>query len=603
MPRPLERRDIEVSAVFDIETEDWDKYVVGGIYLADGSYEDFTWHREDRLVDAILSVPGTVWAHAGGVLDFKWLLDHIARRGYNAQIVAAGSRIVSATIGKTRLCDSFALCPIKLQDFTSGQGVAKEELNLPCECGDACGGYCAIRRSMSSSNLARLREYLRADCESLVEGLERLREFADENDLDLGATIGSSAWRNVRRLYGLPDSDMGTTEHNFCRAAYYGGRVQLYRPGLTPRAHEYDVNSMYPWSLRTFALPVGDRTSDYGRAAQANLVAGKEGIYRCTVTVPEMHLPPLPYRYKNGIKTSYPFGTFGGTYALPELQHALSRGARVSASESIIFSGERILFRDWIDRLFHLRANAPHGGKKGPLGTFLKLYMNSLTGKFGSNPERDKFVINPSSIKVCNGDSVSCPTGGASECGLCCREHCAGTCGAHYQLSENVFYSKSFRIDGCAHVEWAAYLTSHARVALNQQQIAVDEGHDVVYSDTDSIYSISKRTSNIGKDLGQWDYGGECNNFVGLAPKCYYYERNGKAVKKAKGIRLHKSALTIEPGKKYQDNSGIIGFRVGAKSGRFFERKDTARTLSKQTGDRIELGNGETRAPRAEELE
>jgi hypothetical protein len=36
-----ERRDIDVAAVFDIETENWDRYVVGGFLDADGAYLDF----------------------------------------------------------------------------------------------------------------------------------------------------------------------------------------------------------------------------------------------------------------------------------------------------------------------------------------------------------------------------------------------------------------------------------------------------------------------------------------------------------------------------------------------------------------------------------
>lgn len=602
MPQPrLERRDIEVNAVFDIETEHWDSFVVGGIYYEDNQYEDYEFTSEDRMVDSILTIRGTVWAHAGGIFDFKWLLDHIAKRGLNAQIIAAGSRIVSVRVNLLRLCDSFALCPIKLADFSSGQGVAKETLNLPCVCGDDCGGYCSIARSMPREYMQRVRDYLYKDCKSLYDALSRLREYAAQNDLDLGMTIGGSAWRNARRAMGLPDSDMSTEEHTFCRKAYYGGRVQLYKPGLTASGHEYDVNSMYPWSLRTFSLPTGDRTYDYGASAQRKFSQERDGIYSGVIKVPDMHLPPLPTRYKNNTKTAYPVGAFEGTYTLPELRYALERGAEVNISQSITFESSNVIFRDWIDRLFALRQDAPHGGKKGPLGTFLKLYMNSLTGKFGSNPERDKFEINPEAIKVCN-NGKECLKDGKADCGACCVFHCNGKCGAHYQLSAKVFYTKAFRIDSCAHIEWAAYLTSHARIALNRKQIEVDNGYDVIYSDTDSIYSVCPRAGQIGKELGEWDYGGECRDFYGIAPKCYYFAREDKIIKKAKGIRLPKKATSISAGTTYSDTSGIVGFKVGAREGTFFKRKDVTRLLSEQPGDRVKVAEGVTRAPYTWEL-
>lgn len=600
--RKLKRRDIEVSAVFDIETENWDTFVVGGLYTADGWYKDYDWNGESGLVDALLSIDGCVWAHAGGIFDFKWLLDHISARGLNAQIVSAGSRVVSVTCGTLRLFDSFALCPIKLKDFTSGQGVSKEELQLPCKCGDDCGGYCSISRSMSSTDFKRVRDYLYADCKSLYEALQSLRVYAEANDLDLGPTIGSSAWRNAKRHLELENADMDTQEHDYCRAAYYGGRVQLYRPGLSERVYEYDVNSMYPWTLSTFELPTGNRTFDYGAGAKSAFLKSRPGIYRAVIDVPKMHLPPLPFRYKAGTKTAYPTGTFSGSYALPELLHAIDRGSSCKIIDCLTFQSSRVIFTSWIDRLFDLRFNAPNGGKKGPLGTFLKFYMNSLTGKFGSNPERDKFTINPEYIKVCH-VSRPCRDGGKQDCGFCCEIHCSGKCGSHFQLSDRVFYEKSYRIDGCSHIEWSTYLTSHARIALNKQQISVNEGYDVVYGDTDSIYSLLPRSTFTGKGLGEWDIGGEHKNFVGIAPKCYYYtSADGKLVRKAKGIRLPKRATVIEPGRRYVDNAGIIGFRAGARGGKFFSKKEVSRLLTNQPGDRVSVGNGETRAPDAAEL-
>lgn len=595
--RPLLRRDISVDAVFDIETEDWDKFVVGGLYYSDGRYKEFDWTREEDMCREIMSIHGTVWAHAGGIFDIKWFLDFASKWGLFCNIVAAGSRIVQVTIGELKLCDSFALCPVKLKDFTEGQGVSKEALELPCICGNQCGGYCSISRTMEPKLLARLREYLRKDCISLFEALQTLRSYAATNDLDLGATIGSSAWRNAQRFLGLPNATGTPAEHKFLRQGYYGGRVQLYKPGLNVTGHEYDVNSMYPWALKTFPVPIGDKRRDYGASAKRVFLNDRDGIYQGTVTVPESHLPPLPFRYNGGNKTAYPYGTFASTYTLPELQYAISLGCEFQPHECVTWERTEQVFGPWIDRLFALRLQAP-GGKKSPMGTFVKLYMNSLTGKLGSNPDRDKFVINPSDIRICTAKS-RCAAADGMDCGHCCEKHCSGKCGAHTQYSERIFFSKTFRLDPCSHVQWTAYVTSHARITLNKQQRAFNDGYDCIYSDTDSLFAENPRTTAIGKGLGEWDYAGQFTNFVGIAPKCYYFERDGKLIRKAKGIKLPAMGGII-PGNEYQ-STGIVGFRAGAKLGTLFKKRTMTRKLSEQPGDRIKTDYG-SRAPHVSEL-
>jgi hypothetical protein len=605
------RRDIEIAAVFDIETQEWDRYVVGGLLDAAGAYLDFDYRREDRLVDAILGTEGAVWAHSGGTFDLKWLLDHVAERGLSAQIVAAGSRIVFAKVGKCSLYDSRALCPLSLEAFTKGQGIEKQKLSLPCVCGNTCGGYCSIRRDMPAAHWKRVKEYLEHDCRSLMAGLLSLRGFAADNDLDLGATVGGSAWRNAKRFFGLPNADLDRQEHKIARAGYYGGRVQLVRPGRSPRGYEYDVASMYPWTLASFPLPVGAHRIVVGADARAAHRNAKPGIYTARVAVPETHLPPLPLRYDNETRLAYPSGTFRGTWPLPELNHAEECGSIVLDIErAIVWEREELIFREWIDRLFALRTKV---GKKSPLGQFVKLYLNSLTGKFGSNPERLAFAINPKQIFMCR-TSSPCARDDGEDCGSCCEWHCSQKCGATIQYSKHVFARPVYHLDDCAHVQWSGYLTAQGRIALHRQQIAFGEGLDVIYCDTDSVFTTRQRFENIGSALGQWEFAGGFRNFFGIAPKVYTYDHDpetcerghgehkecdGRKTQKAKGVRLGKRDLII--GESYEAG-GIVGFRAGAALGKLFQRNTMRRKIDRQYGDRVPIADGITRAPRVREL-
>jgi hypothetical protein len=548
----------------------------GYVPKVESPYKQFTWREEDDFVDEILAFSGSLWAHAGGRFDTLWLLDHIARRKLAAEVTSSGAQIIMMRVGELKVFDSHALTKISLKNLTAGNAIHKKtSTSLPCICGSECGGYCSISRSMSPGDMKALLSYLHEDCASLFEALEIFSSWAEDVDIDLGATIGSSAWHCVRRTLGLKSAALDVQDHVYARSAYFGGRVQLFRP-RSERGWEYDVASMYPSQLATRPVPVGASRHCWGKAAEAEWTKHSPGMYTASVRVPRCHIPPLPMRHKG--RLFYPYGRFVGTWTLPELSYAQSIGVEIlGVTESITWDDEKILFAEWIAKLFGLRIVAP-GGKSGPIGTFCKYYMNSLTGKFGSHPEKMQISVNPKKLRVCR-----------------CEDDCDGKCGAHQPLNVagTVFGSFSWQIDACAHIEWAAYLTSTARVEWHRQATALErDGLDVVYGDTDSLFVERKRTRNIGTELGQWEEKGEYANFHGLAPKVYTFERGASVVAKAKGFSLGKRTgsqareLLVRGTPVSKD--GIGGFRSSLRlDGEFFSRRELTRHVGEGYGDRV----------------
>ena len=593
------RRDITVDAVLDIETQDWTKFVCGGFMTADGIYRFADWRHEEDFARFILSYEGTVWAHNGGGFDYKWLLDWLMRLypTRKAVVTAAGTTMVACRIGKLRLFDSFALVKISLAEFSKAAlGNEKIATGLECQCGRYCGGYCRISRTMSLPDWKLLQAYQEQDCRSLLLSLQALQKFAERNDLDIGATVGGSAWRNAQRTCGLAPADDTVSNHMFAREAYFGGRVSKLRP-RSEAGWEFDVSAMYPSRLRNFGVPVGTPQVEYGKDAKCKFEERCPGIYRALVSVPRMHLCPLPVRTTE--RVIYPFGEFVGTWALPELELAEELGCTVTVRQALVWPRKEVLFTDWVDRMYALREAADTEweaeGKTGhsPLGTFVKFYMNSLTGKFGSRPIIERIIVNPEGPRPCH-----------------CKRDCKGACGCYTILDTDtdsgrhgfIVSQKSFRIDPCAHVEFAAYLTSEARCEWLRQALSLgDGGASMVYGDTDSLFCERELTRNVGTGCGAWECKGQYRNFHCIAPKVYSFDRGAEFKLLAKGIAVPR--LKGAPKDKQQDalkqakrdimtgralpSAGVIGFRSGARNGAFFEANRSGRKVGNGNGDRL----------------
>jgi len=614
-PHTVKRRRLKIDGVFDIECANWTDFVCGGyLRTADNAFFLYSNHVSadpsndaQAMATALFCNGGTVWAHSGGTYDFKWLLDIAARRGYYVGISSAGARIVTAQIGKLSLRDSWALCPIKLEDLTQSQGVSKQKLDLPCNCGKDCGGYCSISRTMPLDQYKRLCEYLEADCRSLYEALLKLQDFADENDIDLSATVGSSAWRTIRRWLGVPNASMDAAEHAFVRRAYYGGRVLNALPGERFHFNEFDVSGMYPWAMKTVPMPVGDYRIRYNEDARDCLMRGVAGVYDVLVDVPPMHLPPLPYRTPH--RAAYPTGKFRGTWALPELAFAITLGVKVcEVIQAITWNKTEVVFTHFVDEIFRLRSKA---GKKTPMGTFLKFLMNAPYGKLGSSPDKERFFINPRTIVKCPG-TEPCRYDGLKDCGKCCDHHCTRKCGAMAEHSDYVWSQYAYHLDECAHIEMAAYITSSARVEWLTQALSKNEGMNVIYGDTDSLQTFDTLTRKIGSDCGEWEFKGASRRGVFIAPKTYFLEREEVCSKckkrhlvqaRSKGLGAPCDAPIIV-GKVYPSR-GVVGLKMGARLGELFTANDKVtdgRKAQYSTGDRLLLPDGTTRAPTIEEI-
>ena len=564
-----------MTATWDIETENWTTFVCGSIHTREGGRKEtkvYDWKHEEDYLRHLLSIEGNLYSFNGGRFDMKWLLDAMRQYGIKTprKVIAKPSAIISIQCGHSRFLDACLTFPMKLKEFTNG---AKTNVASLCKCLANCGGYCAIRRDASDSDRMAFQAYNAQDAEVLWDGIAHFETVAQALDIDLRPTIGGSAWQTVKRVLSLPPSPyiQGKTKQfglwERVRQAYYGGRSEIFRTE-SPRGFQYDVNSMYPAAIASIALPLGGVSVWHGIGAKRAFHAGKPGVYFATVDVPPMFAPPLPVRVR--WRTTYPTGSFSGCWTRLELSYAESIGVRILAfGEAITFDDEQVLFRDWVDALFDARMTF---GKKSREGKWLKLVMNSLTGKFGTKCESLTIHIDPKRIVACSClDSEDCQCGGFSP----------------FANTDWMFTSAKQVLYDCARPEWAAYLTSAARVELHKQ---ITRGNDdAVYCDTDSVFAESPRSYNVGDGIGEWSNEGGYTGFEALAPKVYHYSQSGVEKVRCKGIPTRDwerlaSGLPI-PFESMAGPRSPVG-------GKFFVRIKSHRQVNRNTGARVMVSEG-----------
>jgi hypothetical protein len=567
-----------VDAVWDIECEEWDTYVVGAVWDARDDavhiYDD-----EDDLARHLLSFPkgATLWAHAGGRYDVLWLLDWCRRKAEipDANIRLSGSSVASLAIkGGPVLRDSFRLMPMSLREAcTMFEGCEqKQRLDLPCKCGpelagpDGCGGYCSIAVDMPRELRRKLRAYLEADVLSLRDTLRCLITYCEANALLLGGTVAGTGWQTAKQRCQLANAEWELEAYRRARVGYYGGRCEA-NILEAPLVYFYDRKQAYPAALCR-PVPLGESAMLDRRTAPMAWSRGRPGIYYASVTVPEMMAPPLPVRFRERIV--YPWGLVVGSWSRDELLRAEEVGCTIEKLHGgIAWAREEALLEPHVRHCFALR-EAAKGNEA--LRTWLKFVANSLTGGFAQDPEFDIIAL---------GDYADDPDWEAV---------------GRYDW---IWRRGVFAIPQRAHVHWAATLTADARVELHRQ--ITHAGDDWVYSDTDSCPSLRALTRNTGTGLGEWAFEGT-DPWKCLAPKVY---KRGENKVRAKGIpHAEKVWPAIMSGGKITLDRGVDSLLVAAKGDSLFRRRSGTRRVKQRAdwcGARMREGT-RTRPPHMDDL-
>lgn len=492
--------------------------------------------------------------HNFGRFDSIFLLHTLCSselsKKYNISCITRDNVIYKLTIKhKLTACeyilkDSYLLLPLPLRKVgdTFCTKYKKKELVLISD----------IKDLYDKEKMASVSAYCLQDCYTLQEGFTNYMLYCKKilkidawNCLSL-ASISLAAFRtNYYDHNKTPVVKLSTYKDSFVRKAYLGGIVDVYKPYLTDGYH-YDVNSLYPYIMKTNNVPIGQST-----IVTEIDIENFFGYIKAEVESPiDSYIPYLSIKLEDG-KIVSPIGKFEGVFFSEEIKYAMSLGYKFRFIRGLKFESKAILFERFVSELYSLRLEV---GKESPLNTVIKLILNSLYGRFGLRPNMGKtIIIDDDELildsylkrydiekyeKVRSKYKIDIKSDFCEEKEEQLLMNDEITLG-EYLKRESIAIAKSTDVVHAVHI--AAAITAYARIFMHQMKTLTNL--DIYYSDTDSIFSKNplpkKFVDNL--KLGAFKLEGEVEEGIFIAPKVYYIRyKKGEEMIKCKGLDSEK---------------------------------------------------------------
>jgi hypothetical protein len=307
----------------------------------------------------------------------------------------------------------------------------------------------------------------------------------------------------------------------------------------------YDVNSMYAWAM-TQEIP--DKVyCQLGSNYRGKIPFNRCGFVRCSVFVPDMPIPPLPYRQG---KLLFPTGYLTGTWSTVELRIAVKLGVKILQHHESVYFKTQKPFVHFVETMFKFRDKGREDYNEA-MSTIAKLIVNSTYGKFGMGSIREAIHINPDLAEVLHKRMRPIET----------------------PVNVPVFVEALTVETDYMLPHIAAWITALARVRLLEGLLLLP-AESVYYCDTDSIVTSARLPDSIvGTKLGQFKVeewpkksgGGPMDNIVKaefVGPKVYSLTgtKKGQVKAKAKGFSQFGggSKLTPDSIAKLKEGGGLL---------------------------------------------
>lgn len=437
---------------------------------------------------------------------------------------------------KTVIRDSLKKLPFSVRDISKAFNLETQKLSIDYDT------YREENYELSDEE----NDYIHNDTKIVAEALK----IQFEKGLTK-MTVGSDALSNFKDGVGKKGFKylfpiLDNTIDSDIRKSYKGGFVYLNPKYAGLELHNvisFDVNSLYPSVMYDNPMPYGQPKYYKGKYKYDE----KYPLYIQSVNVdfdlkPD-HIPTLqiknssrfvPTEYvtsSNGeminlMLTSVDLALFLDQYDVHEIEYL----------EGFKFKQVKNLFKDYIDYWIEIKK-----ASTGAMRTLAKLMLNSLYGKFGTNPR--KCQMRPTYDK---------------------------------DKKQVIYKPMEETIEDSVYTALASFVTAYARNKTIRTAQSVYK--HFIYADTDSIHLIGTTYDEVAKlidvhpkDLGKWGYEGEAVRAKFLRAKTYVKEKWTDALDEdgnPTGEKVLKLFVTCS-GMPDECKAGVTfeDFKLGAKFG------------------------------------
>lgn len=486
---------------------------IWGVYTGSEYYE-FT--DTESMIVFLQDQEVICYAHNGGKFDWHYITNYID--DYEPLTIIAG-RLAKFTIGDCEFRDSYNIIPAPLsaykKDDVDYNIFEKEEREKP-------------------ENMEIIRAYLKSDCIYLHEMITTFVE-----NYGMALTQASAAMKVWAKMSGISKPTTNDAYYDDLKKFYYGGRVECFQTGIIDYDFDViDIRSAYPFAMMS-EHPWGAAYSIYDYLPEMD----DTNLSRCFITLKAQSLGAFPIREKQGL--AFPNDGEIREFSITGWEYLAARDTDCLRDVEIIDVRkyfETINFKEYVDFFFELKEVADKAMKEAEakgdysgasywsaMRLFAKLFLNSLYGKFASNPENyEEFMTVPAQfIDACNSD-------GWSYCKLLCEE----TAVVNRPLEEE----KRRYYD----VAVAASITGYVRAYLWRNVYATNG--TVIYCDTDSIAASDISNINVGPELGAWEHEASCSSGAVAGKKLYAFRKKEGTYDKKKGPwKIASKGVRLEP--------------------------------------------------------
>jgi len=354
--------------------------------------------------------------------------------------------------------------------------------------------------------------YNKRDCEVSYKFMKDIFIPAFESlGASVNLTIGSTAMSLFKNKY-LGDRVVHPCAIHILRRlflGFYGGRTEIFSRGSFVNANYYDFNSLYPSVMHDYEFP-DPNSMRVSKTNRQDYIMHCEGVSEVEITIPKMHIPPLPYRHDG--KLIFPYGKLRGSWSHIELRHAVENcGCTITkVYESIYYVVNCKPFKQFVSDLYSKRLEYQAEEEYNPMEKVVKLLMNNLFGKFAEQfDERGKNVHKNAVTEKDLEKSIK------------------------FQVVGEFFkiISNEDPKPHCIPI-WALYVTAYGRVKMHK---AMMSHQNIIYCDTDSL--ITHDTIPTSNKLGDLKLERDIAFGLCIKPKMYAtFSSNGDDFVKMKGL-------------------------------------------------------------------